>query len=84
MDQNREIEELRRELRQKDRTIAGMKHYLKIAAEYKAQPAPSYSEGGLATRDINPLVTLERTVEGIQAALGKAAAYEGRDRGRKR
>lgn len=53
------IQELEADIRQKDRTITGIQHYMKIAADYKNDdPA--------------------QVLAAIQAALGKAAEYQGR------
>ena len=58
------LRELEAHLRQMDRTIAGMQHFLKIAADYvNEDPA--------------------QTMAAIQAALGKAAEYKGREQKRR-
>lgn len=73
-----EIDRLRVELQQRDKTIEGMKHWLKVAAVYRAVPKVK------TLHDADPIDTLQRTVEGIQAALLKASEYEGRRPNRKR
>lgn len=73
IEQDVKIQRLESELRQKDRTIAGLKHWLKVAATYQAVPKIK------TLHDADPLDTLQRTIEGMQAALLKAAEYEGRE-----
>lgn len=59
LDPERRADELEREVRTLNRTLAGQRHFLKIAAEYKHDdPA--------------------KRLDGIQAALAKAAEYEPR------
>lgn len=65
LEQDARIQELDAAVRQKDRTIEGMKHWIKVAAEYKND---------------DPM----RLIAGIQAALLKAAEYEGRAQNPKR
>lgn len=76
LEQDAKIQDLERKLRQKDRTIAGIQHWLKVAGTYKA-------DAGLADTDAS---VLQRQLEGMQAALLKASEYQGREqktRGRK-
>lgn len=69
------VTELESQVRDLDRCVAGMRHYIKVAAEYKAR----IPEGANLT-DPGYIEALSRQIEGIQAALSKAAEYEPRRR----
>lgn len=59
LDLEARLDRLEVDVRRADRTVTGMKHFLKIAAEYQNESP-------------------EQVVVAIQAALGKASKYEGR------
>lgn len=73
LEQDAKIQELESTIRQKDRTVEGMKHWLKVAATYKVDHLDPLDVGAAW-----------RQIEGMQAALLKAAEYQGREQNPRR
>lgn len=83
-DEELRIAELETEVRVLNRTITGMRNYIRIASEYRAKVPMDGIPGSSLLRD-QQIEYLTRTLDGVQAALSEAAKYEARTiKGRKR